>query len=365
MKASVLGVGTELTDGQIVNKNASWISGRLKRQGLDTTVHVVVPDERALITEALNFCALQSDVIFVTGGLGPTSDDFTRELITAWAGQPLEFHPASWDHLSERLISRGYAVKEMQRQQCFFPRGAEVLPNPQGTANGFTLHARDKKLFVLPGPPREVEAVWDLSIEPWLQKNTKNLDGRITRSWDTLGVGESDIAALVEEATRGLPLERGYRVHLPYVEVKISYVKSQAAKWAEVIEKINHTLDFCTITRDGEDVARLLAKKIREVRSLSLVDAVSGTYLAQRLLPILRQYKKDHDWTLSHFHVDPEAELKLGLFAQSEHTVLLTWDWRGRKGRTSITAPYKTSSMRERRQQFFAESALIHWLRHL
>ena len=82
MIASVLGVGTELVDGQIVNKNAAWISEKLRALGLTTKLHLVIPDDRKLIFESLDYCGQYSDLIFVTGGLGPTSDDFTREVIS-------------------------------------------------------------------------------------------------------------------------------------------------------------------------------------------------------------------------------------------------------------------------------------------
>ena len=98
-KATILGVGTELTTGQIVNKNGSWISEKLIPYGVETAAHIVVPDSRELIFNALNYCAQNSDLIFVTGGLGPTSDDFTRELISEWSKTKLLFDETSWGHV--------------------------------------------------------------------------------------------------------------------------------------------------------------------------------------------------------------------------------------------------------------------------
>jgi molybdenum cofactor synthesis domain-containing protein len=156
MKAIVLGIGTELVDGQIVNKNAAWISEKLKKIGLTTALHLVVPDDKKLILEALDFCAQYADLMFVTGGLGPTTDDFTREVISTWTNLELKFDEDSWQHIKDRLEPRGYVVKDIQRQQCFYPAGSVVLKNSEGTANAFYLEAKDKKIFVLPGPPREM-----------------------------------------------------------------------------------------------------------------------------------------------------------------------------------------------------------------
>ena len=120
MKTSILAVGTELTTGQIVNRNAAWISNQLKNIGLLTAVHITVADDRKSITEALQFCAEHSELIFVTGGLGPTSDDFTRELITEWTNLPLEFDEESWKKVKERLSTRGFPVQNFQKKQCYF-----------------------------------------------------------------------------------------------------------------------------------------------------------------------------------------------------------------------------------------------------
>ena len=137
MKATILGVGTELTTGQITNKNGSWISKQLMSYGVTTASHIVVPDDKKLITQALDYCANTSQIIFITGGLGPTSDDFTRDLISEWTNQKLVFDDSSWKHVQDRLTSRGFTVKDIQRQQCYFPETAKVLTNAHETANGF------------------------------------------------------------------------------------------------------------------------------------------------------------------------------------------------------------------------------------
>lgn len=147
MKASLIAVGTELTTGQIFNKNGSWLSQRLKNLGVEVTCHLVVPDDKAEMLRAMDFCS-NSDLVFVTGGLGPTSDDFTRDVIAEKAKAKLIFDESSWKHVTDRLTSRGYTVKEIQRQQCFFPEGSTILQNSQGTANGFLLKLAKQMYFV-------------------------------------------------------------------------------------------------------------------------------------------------------------------------------------------------------------------------
>ncbi|WP_413944304.1 competence/damage-inducible protein A [Bdellovibrio sp. HCB-162] len=366
MKAAILGIGTELTDGQIVNKNASWISKKLKAAGLTTTAHLVVPDERKLMREGLEFCASHGDLLFVTGGLGPTSDDFTRDIVTEWVGVPLEFDETSWKHVNDRLTSRGYVVKDIQRQQCYFPKGSKVLFNSQGTANAFYLEAHGKKVFVLPGPPREIEAVWEDSIAEWLKENTKNLDPYITRIWDTMGVGESDVAVIVEDLLKDVKVEKGYRVHLPYVEVKLSFFKSQEKEMAEALEKLTEALQFCTIARDGNDAAELFAENLKQIKSVCLIDEVTGQFLMNRLMPVLRDFMTDQSWSFSKSRaVKSPAELHLHVLPKDEHSCEVSLQHKGRVLKDIIETPYKTANMRERRHQYFAEMALIFWLKNL
>lgn len=366
MKAAILGIGTELTDGQITNKNASWISQKLKSLGLTTQAHLVVPDEHSLMLEGLRFCAEKADLIFLTGGLGPTSDDFTRDVVAEWAGQKLVFDETSWQHVNERLTSRGYVVKDIQRQQCFFPENSRVLPNSEGTANGFFLECRGKKVFVLPGPPREIDAIWTAGIAEWLRQNTQHLDPYLTRKWDTIGVGESDVAVIVEEVLKGQKVDKGYRVHLPYVEVKVSYFRSEEAQWTPVVERLTEALQFCTITRDGEDVAERFAEAIKNIPSVCVIDEVTGQFLMNRVMPVLRDFMTDKMWSFARSRdVKSPADLHLHLFPKDENSCEVQLHHRGRILKDYISSPYRTVNMKARRHQYFAEMALIFWLRNL
>lgn len=392
-RASVLAIGTELTTGQIINKNASSLSERLKKESVLTQLHLTVPDQRDLMLQALDICAQHSDWIFVTGGLGPTSDDFTRDVVANWCGKELVWDDASWNHLTDRLTSRGYVVKDIQKQQCYFPRGARILINAEGTAHGFHVSAKGKEIFVLPGPPREIEACWKAGIQDWLLANTKDLEKYITRSWDTLGLGESDLAVAVEPIIQDLQktldrhgnknddnrLEVGYRVHLPYVEFKLSFYKKDEALLIPFIEMIDETLAAWTILRDGEDVLKLLGKKIvnEGFTSLSFVDELSGTYLLNRLNGQLKNWIDTHrtlqgsnkniefsfsnHWT----SLPSQSACVFSLRPLEENLAEVRWTYKGQTRKDVIKTPFTTLNMSERRKQYFAEYALILWNRWL
>lgn len=356
----VLGIGTELTTGQILNRNAQWISQKMHALGADCPLHVVVPDERPLILEALKNCALHSDVLFITGGLGPTSDDFTREMIAEWTGAQMQWDETSWQHLNERLKQRNIPVKEIQRQQCFFPVGSQILTNRIGTANAFYVNHQGKDIYVLPGPPREIESVWQDWIHKKMEEKCQNIEKKMTRSWDTLGLGESQVAEMVEEVLQGCPLERAYRVHLPYVEFKLLFTSSQkqdAEKW---FVKIDETLKETTLVKNGQDVASMLIEKLKLFKRVSIYDQIDGGFLIKRLSADIKTLLKECQLLLSNGPSATESQdLILTLSKKDSHRALAQISYLGIQNQIEILSPYSAASMLERANQYYAEKAMM------
>lgn len=367
MRSCVLAVGTEITDGQIINRNASWLSAKVKGLGARSVLHLAVPDDRARILAALFQAEAESDLLFVTGGLGPTSDDFTRDLIAEWAGRPLRFSDEAWRLVTERLTSRGYPVQEFQKQQCLFPTDARLLWNSQGTAHAFALEVRGKQVFVLPGPPREIDAVWRDHIEAELRTLLSGTDPVLTRSWDLLGLGESQVAALVEPLVNGRDLEIGYRVHLPYVEFKLSAPRSRKAELDRAANSIEEALSPWIQLRDGADAADELARLLLPVTSIYIEDRVTGSFLLQRLSAPLRDVWARGSWTISGAETPPASgtELHLWLRPVDEHEIRVGWTWRARRHESRYETIQRSPLMAERRRQHFAEVAILLWRKGL
>lgn len=400
MNISILAIGTELTTGQIMNSNSQWLAQELKRLGLATRQHLVVPDDRALIKNALDFLTAESEILFITGGLGPTEDDFTRDMVAEWAGLPMEFHAPSWEMIQNRLIARGYSVKEIQRQQCYYPRGSRVLDNSQGTANGFALELtrkqspQPKKIYiaVLPGPPRELQAIWKDHLQELLQIWVGKFDPIETRSWDTMGVGESDVALRVNEALTNpsyeslrSKIEIGYRVHLPYVEVKVSYKMSQKQDIVALLNSIDHTLSPITFLRDGEDSADMLSIALSKHPHWTVIDDTGCDFLRKKLITRLPfgkvspNKKAQQIWQTSQI-VDPKDDRKLrGLVLRcaksGSHQIdgtsqpLPVWevaiDCGGQHHHTYIFGKYTSSLMNERNMQYLTELTILQWTKWL
>lgn len=238
-RAGIIGIGTELTQGQILNRNGQWLSEALIKKGIRTNFHLVVPDQKNLMLEALKFAQNHCHLVVLTGGLGPTSDDFTRDIVAEFFGLKLAWNETAWQHIVDRIRAKGREPKDIQKQQAYIPETAKLLMNPAGTACGFFLQKDGLEVFVLPGPPREIEAIWP-EIDQWLSAKVFAIDPWITKIWLLKNVLESEIALITEEALDGSGLERGYRATIPDVEVKVLYQKSKenfAKPYLEKLEK--------------------------------------------------------------------------------------------------------------------------------
>ena len=168
-RALLISIGTELTDGIILNSHFRFLGSQLKSLGFRVVGGEQLPDELEPVLRALARGAAEADLVVVTGGLGPTSDDLTREAVAGAAGVSLEFHPELWERLLERFAAGGKRAPESNRRQAFIPAGFEVLANDWGTAPGFWGRLRPGAwLAALPGPPAELEPMFARRLGPLL-----------------------------------------------------------------------------------------------------------------------------------------------------------------------------------------------------
>lgn len=281
-KAAILSVGTELTSGELVNSNAAWLSEKLEELGLEVVLHLTVPDEGKAILEALEYVGGRCRFMFVTGGLGPTKDDFTRDWVAKWTALELELDETCLQRLEKKFRDMGRKFHEFQRQQCYFPRGAVVHPNGAGTADGFSLETDENHVWVLPGPPREIEYLWQSSVEREVRgKIVKRKDLEL-RSWLCFGEGESAIADLVENTLESLPFQTGYRAHAPYVEVKIWGKAGDFAK-NDDLRKLTEVLSPYLVSRKKETLSVQMINALPKDGFVHIWDGVSGGWFLKNL----------------------------------------------------------------------------------
>jgi nicotinamide-nucleotide amidase len=197
MKAELLSVGTELLLGQIVDTNANYLAGRLALLGIDCLHMQTVGDNLGRAKQAFERALSRSDLVVVTGGLGPTEDDLTREAIAAALGENPVVDPELEANLVAWFSGRGMAMPDRNRKQAWLIPSARALPNPNGTAPGWDVKKDGKRIIAMPGVPREMTPMWE-ALEPSLTRGG-------TLRWRTLkllGIGESAVEEELAELVR-------------------------------------------------------------------------------------------------------------------------------------------------------------------
>ena len=203
MIVEVIAVGTELLLGQIVNTNASHIGAALAERGFDANYQQVVGDNHERLTASIKLAIGRSDVVIITGGIGPTQDDLTREAVCAATGLEMVFSETYADHLREWWERRGRVMPESNLQQAEHPAGADLLMNAKGTAPGLAINHEGTLIFCIPGVPAEMEYLLAEEVLPMITASagkTSVLSSRLLRTW---GRSESEVADTLDDVYRG------------------------------------------------------------------------------------------------------------------------------------------------------------------
>jgi nicotinamide-nucleotide amidase len=199
MDAAIVAIGTELTTGRIVDTNSAWLSRRLMVLGVKPLYHCAVPDERPAVIQALREAASRAKAIVVTGGLGPTEDDLTRDAVAQALGVGLELDRPSLEKIEAIYSKLGRAMPPSNRRQAEIPKGARILDNDCGTAPGFALELFGARLWSMPGVPREMFRMWERHVEPELARLAGLPPGSLAeRTLRTSGIAESALGELVQ-----------------------------------------------------------------------------------------------------------------------------------------------------------------------
>lgn len=197
MNSEIISVGTELLLGDVVNTNAAYLSLRLQELGIDCFYHSVVGDNEKRINEVLQLALTRSKLIIVTGGLGPTYDDITRERVADVLGKPLEFDQAVYERIQEIFELSNRVMTDNNRRQAYKPKGSTFLTNTKGTAPGILIQEGDNIIVLLPGPPEELKHMFEDCVIPVLKGYQE--DVLVSRHVNLFGMGESLVEAILKE----------------------------------------------------------------------------------------------------------------------------------------------------------------------
>lgn len=297
MTVELINTGSELMLGRTLNTHQQWLCRRLADLGYVVSRQVGVPDAGPAIQASVREALGRADLILVTGGLGPTSDDLTRDLIANLLERPLREDLAIVAQLQNFFAARNRPMPERNRVQALVPEGAVVLPNPHGTAPGLAMEVRPNPfresgkaswLIMLPGPPRELRPMFVDVVVPLLRRVLPLKSEFVCRTLRSTGIGESAVQARIAGLLQPLVeqgLDLGYCAHSGRVDVRLAARGANAANLVRTAESVVHEELGPYLFADGDEelesvVIRLLTEG---EETLAVAESCTGGCIVHRL----------------------------------------------------------------------------------
>lgn len=307
LRACILSVGDELVTGLTVDTNSAYFSRELSSLGIEVIEHASVGDNQPAIEGMLRDLPHRCDFLLVSGGIGPTPDDLTRESLAAVMGEPLDEQTHWTEHLLQLWARRGRPMPEGNRKQATKPASATLLDNTAGTAAGIAGQLGACQVFIVPGVPKEAKVMFDAHVRPWAVSAVADRGGWAlrTRALHTFGIGESDLAErlgdLLKRGSLGEDLDVGTTATQGVVSVRI-YARSQSEQGAcdsidEVENRVRGILGDLVFGTDSEVLADAVARTLRFHKSqpiVSVAESCTGGLIAKLLT--------DSPGSSAHFH---------------------------------------------------------------
>ena len=317
MTVELINSGTELLLGEVINTHAAWIAKRVFPLGLRISRQTTVPDGPAIrdaVCETFN----RAEIVFITGGLGPTTDDITREVVAEILGLKLVASETIRAAIEARLAARGYKLLERMLRQTMVPEGAVVLPNKNGTAPGLyiprasTPSSASPHFFLLPGPPRELKPMFDESVMPVLRGLLGDIPEKECRIYRVVGLGESTVEEMIGlELSKNKDLEVGYCARPNEVDFRLIGSKPLLDS---LEPRILQTLGKNLVSAKGEGIEEWIVHRLAAMgRSVSTAESCTGGLLSSRLTDVPGSSKVFHRGFVTYSN-----ESKIDLFGVNE-----------------------------------------------
>ncbi|MBS7527995.1 competence/damage-inducible protein A [Fusibacter paucivorans] len=292
MIAGILAVGTELLMGQTVNTNATFLSEQLNHMGISVYYHMTVGDNRERMKVLLNQLLNECDIVFTTGGLGPTQDDITKEVVAEALGLEMIYDERSMQRIRERFKLYNRKMTDSNVRQAYFPKGAIILDNDEGTAPACIVEvpSRDKIVYVLPGPPREMKHIFNRHmINDLLTRNQMKMHSAYLSVYD---LGESStedrLLDLIDRQTD--PTIATYAGEGKVLVRVTSFNKDETyAQKAvrDMVETIKERIGEFIVSESGEDINDVIVNRMRALnQTIAFAESCTGGKLADALIKV-------------------------------------------------------------------------------
>lgn len=291
MKAIVISIGDELILGKTVDTNSAYLAQELGKHGLDVIAHHTVADRIEAISAEIRSACEQADYVVITGGLGPTKDDLTRQALAEVMGVPLELHQGCLDKIKELFKRRNWKMVAANQIQAMLPAGTQPLPNEAGTAPGISAKVGNTLVVVMPGVPYEMKQMFDLQVRPLLPKDSGSV---VQLLLHTFGAGESDVGERIGDLmeSRDGNIKVGTTVAAGMVSIRITVsgadTNAQALQQAEsVADQIRQRLGDLVLGSGTDTLAFVVGKLLSERKqTFATAESCTGGMVGQLITAI-------------------------------------------------------------------------------
>ena len=286
-KAVILSTGDELITGRVVDTNSSYIADKLYGLGLEVVAILKVGDTRERLLWALRHGLELGDLVIGTGGLGPTTDDLTTEVVGELFRRELKMDEGVVEGLRRRFASRGVEMTPNNLKQALFPEGADIIPNPMGTAPGFRVVTEEQKYLIwLSGVPREMEVMLRESVLPWVAQQRKNAGEIRSSTFKIHGLTESKLGDTLKPIPISDQVRLSYRAHFPDLTLRLTVRGDGESekKFSELRAQVRELVGPYIYAEGDESLEQIVGKLLVEKRrTLALAESCTGGYIGHRI----------------------------------------------------------------------------------
>lgn len=289
MHIELLTIGDEILIGHTVDANANWIAQRLSDLGMRLNRITVVGDNEIDIKDELSRLWQRSEVVFVTGGLGPTHDDITRPVLADFFNDSLEYREDIAESIRQRFVRRGMNPSPGYEQMAYFPAKAQIMINPRGSAPGIHYEDNSKRLFAMPGVPSEMQAIFSGYIESRLATNSVSFKFHLFR---TSGIGESHLSEMIGNEAKYSPVKIAYLPSIDHgVSIRLSVsdlpVQSLLDVLDEAVIRVRERIEGYIFSEHSKTIEEVIIDNLRtKGLQLAIAESCTGGMICDRLISV-------------------------------------------------------------------------------